>query len=253
MRRAAAATLALETGLGAELASLVFSRFTIHAGSDFAVYYAAARALRLAPAANIYSWPVIQASMPPVGACWLIPSPFVYPPLLAILLEPLTLLPCAAAIHVWEVLNALLLSGALYLVGRLWSQSLGTYALFCAATLLSFPLLQGLFFGQIHLLIFFGLLLALLRYTRSDQIGAGIVLGVTAWIQVIPGLFLFYWLLRRDWRALASMLVTGLLALLGMVLLLGPQWLSHYLASIGHSYTLNTMATNASLIYQLGI
>jgi hypothetical protein len=253
MRRSAAALLALETGLGAVLVSVVFSRFTVHVGSDYAVYYAAARALRVDPSANIYHWSVIHTSMSAVGACSLIPSPFVYPPLLAILLEPLSSLPCASAMYVWEALNALFLSGALYIVSKIWSPPLGTFALFCAATLMSFPLLMGLWFGQVHILILFGLVLALWRYDQGDQIGTGIVLALASLIQVIPSLFFIYCLLRREWRVVIGILVSGILAFIGMLFVVGPQGMLNYAGSIGHSYAINQNTRNASLLYLMGL
>jgi alpha-1,2-mannosyltransferase len=252
MRRLVAAVLALETGVGCLLISLLVSQTSVPAGSDYAVYYAGARALRLDPAANLYQWSVIQSNMSPVGACRL-SSPFVYPPLLAILFEPLTLLPCATAVYIWEGITALLLTGALFLLGRMWPLRAGTFTLVCGATLMSFPLVMGLYYGQIHVLILFGLVLALWRYQRGDWLGTGIAIAIVAWIQVIPGLFVIFFLLRREWRVVFTMLGVGALLLLGMVLLLGPQWVPDYLFSIQHTSATFRVSYNACLVDRYGL
>ncbi len=253
MRRTTAAILAMETGIGTELVSLALSRITIGLGSDFAVYYAAARALRLNPSANIYQWSTIHANMSPIGACGSVHSPFVYPPLLAILLEPLSLLPCASAYHVWEALNAILLAGALYILSQVWPQTLRTFALLCVATLMSFPMLMGLWYGQIHILVMFGLIVVLWRYRRGNHIGAGIVLALICLIQMTPGLFVVYFILRRERRIVVSTLATAGVATLGMVIVVGIPGLLNFLHSKSGTYALNEDFHNASLVYRFGL
>src|SRR5690349_23024456 len=76
-------------------------------GFDFRPYFAAALALRDNPSANIYDLHVLRAAALAHGA----PPPvaiYLYPPLLAVLLLPLTLLPPPAAITAWTLLNLLL-------------------------------------------------------------------------------------------------------------------------------------------------
>src|SRR5215813_1795293 len=71
-------------------------------GFDFSVYFAAALALRDNAHANIYSLQVLQtaamahSAAPPTVL-------YLYPPMLAVVLLPLTLLPYQAALHLWIV------------------------------------------------------------------------------------------------------------------------------------------------------
>jgi alpha-1,2-mannosyltransferase len=253
MRRSFAALLAAEAGLGAALASWVMTRLSVPLGSDFAVYYAAARALRLDPAADVYRWSVIVHSMSPAGPCRLIPSPFVYPPLLAILLEPLTLVPCATAFYAWGAVNAILVAGTLYLIARIWPMSAGMYALLCAATLLAFPVVQGMWYGQVHLLVLFGLVLALWRLQEGDQVGAGVVLALIALVQVIPGLFAVYFVVRREWRVVVGIAAGGLAAVALTFFVVGPQGMLTYAHSLGGTYAINHIDMNVSLVYRLGL
>ncbi|HEX6817138.1 MAG TPA: glycosyltransferase 87 family protein, partial [Ktedonobacterales bacterium] len=72
---------------------------------DFSTYYAAARALRLDPHSDIYAQNVLAASAAAGHVSQQPPLPYAYPPLGALLLIPLTLLPFAVAVHIWVAIN----------------------------------------------------------------------------------------------------------------------------------------------------
>lgn len=224
-----------------------FGAITAHdLGNDFLVYFSAALALRDNPRADIFDLHTLQA----VAAAHAIPIPtllYLYPPLLAILLIPLTLLPYRVALLAWTLLNlALWAYGTAMLVQWAWRilgvapesargaegnasdasatepgarRARNDLALFaCAVTVLLsaafFPLLYGVINGQVTSLIFILSLIALGLLRRHPQL-AGAALALATWIKLFPVILAGYFLLRRRWRVVeGAALAAGLLAVM---------------------------------------
>lgn len=118
-------------------------------GSDFAFYELAATALRFDPHANIYSAQTLANTLQAHGGCFPFQhAPYIYPPLLAILLEPLAGSSCATATTVWDLVNVVfwLLATALLidLLRRRWpGRQLLATALVVAASFASWHMMWG--------------------------------------------------------------------------------------------------------------
>lgn len=209
---------------------------------DAAMYYSAAAALRANPAANIYNPAVLAQSVHAQAGCALwTGANYLYPPLLAIIFEPLTAIPCDQAIHdwmlcnlgLWAVCTALLVywlfalfppeaSGARSIRARLWHWLHGTpdTALLAAMgvvalSVLAWPVLQGLLMGQVDLLLLTVLLCVPLLIRRQWYVAAGLLLAFAAMLKLLPALLLVYYLMRGRWRVLlGALLGTALLAAL---------------------------------------
>lgn len=183
--------------------------------SDFGMYYAAATLLRHNPHGNIYSASALQAATSVYGGCpQLIPPQYVYPPLLAIALEPLTLLSCAQALVVWTLFNALLwaLSVAIMvdLLRRFWTENrLGVWALVITGSVAFWPAYRGLFPGQTHLLLLFLMLAGIWLERKERPWLAGAALVCAALIKPLPALLLFFYLMRGKWTVLGGALGMG--------------------------------------------
>jgi hypothetical protein len=197
-------------------------------GSDFAIYYAAAEVVRFTPAADLYSWTALIHAAQIHGGCALFPVPlYVYPPLLALLLEPLTLAPCGLAMPIWTGINALLWCGAtILLVQQLltrWSRSspLASVTLVVLASACFWQAIWGLWLGQVHLVVLFGMVLAMVLNEHGRPKLAGGVLAVAACIKYFPAFIIFYFLLRRNWRVLAGAVTGGAASILVMCLAVG--------------------------------
>lgn len=217
-------------------------------GGDFTAYYSAALSLRLG--LPLYD-PTLAYHLAAAHGCVTI-TPYAYPPLFAILMVPVSYLPCGPALIVWDALEAVCLGGSLWLLQELWPRSVRTFAFFCAGTLCLFPLWIGFWWGQVHTLLLFAFLWILWRVERRDHWGAGIVLGFISWIQVIPGLFVIYLALRREWKAVATTLLTGL-ALLGVMLVIaGPATLQRWFSGLMGVYRFNDQA-NISPLHLFGL
>lgn len=177
---------------------------------DFAVYLAAARVLRLNPHANIYDVSVLL----PYG-CGLLSTthtPYVYPPLLAMLLQLFALLSCGIALPIWQSINlALWLVVVVVLLRYLPRHRL----LLLPLGLFFVPLWTSFYFGQINEAILLGIIAALWLVERHHPRWAGVVLGVLAAIKLFPVLLVLYFILRRQWMvgvtAILTILVSGLM------------------------------------------
>ncbi|HEY7834410.1 MAG TPA: glycosyltransferase family 87 protein [Ktedonobacterales bacterium] len=210
-------------------------------GSDFSVYLAAAQALRFDAHANIYSEPTIVAAVSAHGGCTVWGLPYLYQPLLALLLEPLAAMPCADAWYVWQALNLVLWAACAFALARRASRVSPWLALFVAALALSFlPLIQGLAIGEIHVIIL-SICLAGAALERHDRpYLAGVLLGVGAVIKYFPALLILYYLLRGRWRvAVGATTAVGVL-LLAEWLIVGPRTLLMSVTGIHYAATVES-------------
>jgi alpha-1,2-mannosyltransferase len=229
--------------------SLLPSYRSLGLGGDFTAYYSAALALR--SGLSLYD-PMLAYHLATTHGCVAI-TPYAYPPLFAILMVPFSYLPCGTSLILWDALAAACLGGSLWLLQELWPRSLRTFAFFCAGALCLFPLWSGFWWGQIHTLLLFAFLWVLWRVEQHDHWGAGIMLGFISWIQVIPGLFVIYLALRREWKAVATTLLTGL-ALLGVMLVIpGPATLLRWFSGlVGVYHFFNGQTINFSPLHLFG-
>lgn len=196
-------------------------------GSDFAIYYAAAEMVRFTPGADLYSWPALAHIAQAHGGCALFPGVrYVYPPLLALLLEPLTLVPCGLAMPIWTLANAALWAVATVLLAKQlsarWRRSRRTSTtLVVVASLCCWQALWGLWLGQVHLLVFFALVLAMELDERDHSYLAGGVLAIAACVKFFPAFLIFYYLLRGRWKPVVGAVIAGMICVLVMCAAVG--------------------------------
>jgi alpha-1,2-mannosyltransferase len=210
---------------------------------DFTTYYAAATALRLDPHANIYNAATLAHAVGPRHTPPTVPLPYTYPPLLAILLIPLSLLPFSAAATCWLLFNAgLWLLAALLLAGELRALLRPAFAqggsdeqrgladparrtalaLAFPLCLLAWPGGSALLLGQVSMLVLLPLALVPRLTRRGHEGWVGAAIGCAALLKFTPALLLGYLALRRRWRALAGALAALAALLLACTLLVGP-------------------------------
>jgi alpha-1,2-mannosyltransferase len=192
-------------------------------GLDFHVYYQAALVLRRGE--DIY-----RAGISPL---------YIYPPLLAMLVTPLSLLPITAATILWKILQHiwLLLAGGL-LVSLLPRRSrlLATGVLLLGG--LTAPLQSEIELGESNSLILVLIAGALWLMVQGDLLRhggpasragiSGLLLAIAASIKVLPLLLIAYvgW---RGSRVAAATAISGFLALQALQLLLTPLTLDYWL------------------------
>lgn len=194
----------------------LFLMATVTSQSDFATYVAAAMALRMNPHANIYAVAVIAPY-----SCGLLPAshaPYIYPPLLAILLIPFTFLTCHTALVVWEWINLALWLVLLVLLLRYLPRH---RVLLLPLGLFFIPLWSAFFYGQINEIIVLGVLVALWFIERQHPRAGGVVLGVLTAIKLFPALLIVYFIVRRQWQVGIAAGLTLVASGLAMVAVVG--------------------------------
>ncbi|MEV0298887.1 glycosyltransferase 87 family protein [Nocardia sp. NPDC050710] len=179
----------------------------------------------------------LYGPMPPVLGIGL---PFTYPPLAALFFAPLALMP----LHLAEVLvvatNVVSLGITLWLVlarirpglDRLTTLTLVIAALGFANFLE--PVRQTFGFGQINLVLMAAISLDCL--VRKPFWPRGMLIGIAVSVKLIPAGYLLYFLLRKDWKA-AGTLVVSAIGAVGLGFLLFPrdsvEYWFHTLADTG--------------------
>jgi alpha-1,2-mannosyltransferase len=169
---------------------------------DFKVYLAASDTWR--NGGDIYNLAPMPTALGPQQL------PFVYPPIAAVLFTPLAVLPQSLAIVLWYVVALAALTGVVYLFAGMIQQRHPQFdARWITACIVPFCLLIGpvreeLTFGQINLILM--ALVAVDLLTPNPRWPRGALIGVAAAVKVLPGIFILFLLLRRDFRAV---LVSG--------------------------------------------
>lgn len=219
--------------------ALVFSVIDLpFLGRDFISFWTGAQAIRTghSPYDQAFQTAIQQANRWDVRVEMFPFHPYVYPPWLAILLWPLAWLPYRMAFAVWLALNLVLGATGLGLLMAVLRPRGLRYAspVVWLAAFLYLPLLHGLVVGQPHLLLFFLMALVVWGSVTGHDGTAGVALGVMS-IKPQVGLALaavfgLVWLIRRRWRALLSLILTGLMCVAISFVLL-PNWMTDMLAA----------------------
>jgi hypothetical protein len=130
-------------------------------------------------------------------------------PFSTLVMVPLASLKPLAAKQVWIVLNLAFLIPIGWLLRSMTGLSYQRIALILG---LSIPLHRNLLFGQFYVLLLLLIAAACWAYLRGLRALAGVLVGIAAACKVFPVLLFVFFLQRRDWRALTSGMVTGLVA-----------------------------------------
>lgn len=143
---------------------------------------------------------------------------YIYPPLLAFVLQPLSLLSENRAIIVWLALSGLATFFAARIAAlettRRWLAREGAVPVYCpwmiatAATFLNADKLNKMFgLGQSDGFVLLGFA-AVLRWMNRRPLLAGLVVGAVANIKYLSVIFVPYFLLKRNYRAAASAILS---------------------------------------------
>jgi alpha-1,2-mannosyltransferase len=153
---------------------------------------------------------------------------FTYPPFALLTLVPLGVLPMTVVIPVWHLLKVFLIHlGAWWFLGQrglsgrrrvIWSIVAGW-----VGTLLLDPTGQDISHGQINIVLMAVVAADLLRPATARWRGVGV--GIAAGIKLVPGLFIIFLLVTRQWRAaaVATGAFLGTVAI-GFAVLPGASW-----------------------------
>lgn len=139
--------------------------------------------------------------------------PYVQAPLWAFALKPL----CGSMYfpvfnHLFLSISFVAIAVFIWLAAYMWAPLFLEKPLCLGALLILFsltsPLSYTAFLNQTHGLFLLATLVAIFLADRQYFVAAGILLAFTALIKITPGIVVVYWLINKQWRAMAAFLVS---------------------------------------------
>jgi hypothetical protein len=177
-----------------------------HLNSDFPNYYMVARLYHQGyPLERVYEWVWLQRHADHAGIGQRLVSyiPLTLPSALAISL--LSSLPPLQAKRCWLLANLAFVALTLVLLVR--STRLGLQRIGLLAFLALAPLCSNFFFGQMHVLVLLLLTTAAWLHFKDRRFASGLILAVATALKIYPGLFLIFFLVKKQWQAAASLII----------------------------------------------
>ena len=183
---------------------------------------------------------------------------FIYPPPALLLVIPLIFLTFEMACLIWFFMSVGTVLLSFIIMMRIIEQPFPSPEIWrplAVIWFLFFPIFDMLSLGQINFVILFCILVGIYYHeTRPTIAGFFIVLG--ALIKIVPIVLFLFYLGRRHWPMVRSLLVMGILLLMINVVVFGlGTWITFLLALPGHSeYYLNENIISyglASIFYQV--
>jgi Glycosyltransferase family 87 len=159
---------------------------------------------------------------------------YVYPPLLADMLVPLTSLRLASAEHAWLLLNAIFILAATLILARMISPHRVRWfwpPLF-VAVLLFRPTLDCLLLGQITILLLLLQVAGLYFYLQSRTFPAALMFAVMTVIKITPLIVVVPLLAFRDWKQLRAFVLALAALLIGLCFVNGEGLLRQYVEHV---------------------
>lgn len=184
------------------------------ASVDFLGNYIAALALRQEkPLYSVETHETIAASVGIMDA-----PMYGYPPIVALLLQPLLSISPDAAALVWFGVNTVLLVigiGLLIKQSNLWDYRMRVALLLLP--MLFIPVLMNLYVGQLNILMLVLIVLAYLAFVRKHPCVCGVLLAFVTWLKIWPLALIGYFFWKREWKVVlggvVGLILVGLLTL----------------------------------------
>ena len=224
-----AASLWMQVGfMGAALGRIATESMQVHL--DFDSFWRSARAML--EGRNIYDTGVELVNL--------------NPPVWTVLISPLGLLEPITAYRVFFLFSLLIVVGYLAWTVEELRLRPGWTAVGVVMLLLSSPLLATLALGQVYPVLALGLVAAWMADRRDGQEISGAALGLV--VALKPSLLpvLLWPLARRRWKTLLAALISGAVATLLGVIVLGPRETLDYIGVLGEQ-PVSAYWDNASL------
>jgi hypothetical protein len=153
-----------------------------------------------------------------------------YPPTTILLLAPWTMLGNPWRDFAWILLTEVLVVAIVVMVyAGIGRPSVAEAALAGALGLVFFPLLNGIYYGQVQLLILFLVVGTVLAAQRGHPAIAGVLLALAIGFRLTPAVIVLYFAWSRNWRALAWT-IAAVALLVGITLAVGwgPRWVGYF-------------------------
>src|SRR6202166_5003152 len=188
--------------------------------TDFPNYYTAAVLVNHgAPLRDYYDWTWFQRQMNYAGIEHQLGAYLPQTPLTMLPIVPFAGFPVHAAKQIWLVLSLIFLAATLWMLSRATGIRIEYIAILM---FLGYGSLQSNFrLGQYYVFLLFLLTLAFYCVDRGKPASGGFLCGVAFGLKLYGGPFLLYFLLKRNWRAVAGMLAATAIAVATAIALFG--------------------------------
>lgn len=144
---------------------------------------------------------------------------YIYPPLLAQSIAPLTAFLDLDAISLgWHILSLVLLAISVWLVNSTIEHPTQRFV-FWLMPILFVPSYQSMWVGQISMVMLFCFTAAWFAYRKDRPYITGAFLALATWLKVYPVFLILYFMWKRDWKVTLSAFLVGM-GLLGLQVLL---------------------------------
>ncbi len=177
---------------------------------------------------------------------------YLYSPFFAILTAPLGNLPLNTATQTWGIIQ-IILTLLLFIapLSALRLDTLTKQLIYAGIFFTSLPVIHNFKWGQVSSLMTLAILGAWLAQKNGKSVWAGILLGFGASIKYYPGIFILYFLFKKDKQALLAFALTcfALLLLLPISLLGFDHWLNFMSLSFQKLSVLGATASNPNAQY----
>lgn len=147
---------------------------------------------------RIYEWQWIERQKDHRGLDQRIVGMVPITPFSTLVVYPLTGFAALTAKHCWIVFNLGLLVAAMYFLRSLTALPWRRIALLAA---MNHTLAINFEYGQFYVLLLFLIVLACWCHVRQKSWWSGLLIGLATGIKIFPGIFLVYFLRKKDWRA----------------------------------------------------
>jgi hypothetical protein len=199
--------------------------------TDFPNYYTAAKMFReRQPLRDLYDWTSFQRQMNYAGWGLQLGGFIPHTSLTALPMVPLAALPPMTAKRAWLAFSVGCLAAAIWILVKL--TQLPTPGLILLALAGHNALAGNLELGQYYFFLLFLMSASIWLLLARRDFSAGLLLGGIFILKLYAGPFLFYFVWKRRWRALAGMAVAGSILALGAIAWFGWKDHLYYLTAI---------------------
>jgi Glycosyltransferase family 87/WD40-like Beta Propeller Repeat len=188
--------------------------------TDFPNYYTAAVLVNHgAPLRDYYDWTWFQRQMNYAGIEHQLGAYLPQTPLTMLPIVPFAGFPVHTAKQIWLALNLIFLAATMWMLSRATRIRIEYIAIL---TFLGYGSLQSNFrLGQYYVFLLFLLTLAFYCVDRGNSTASGFLCGVAFGLKLYGGPFLLYFVLKRNWPAVAGMLAATAIAVATAIAIFG--------------------------------
>lgn len=190
------------------------------ASIDFYSYYIGAVAIH--EGKPIYAFETYEGIVESVGIRHA--GLYLYPPTLAILIQPALLVSPYVGALIWLALNVGIFIAAVGLLLRKSNiQDQRLRASLLLLPVIFTPTIMSLYLGQVNVLVFVLITVAYLTFVDKRPHISGVLLAVAAWIKLWPVILIAYFVWKREWKVVAAAILGLLLVGLLTFAFIGPE------------------------------